>query len=190
MKKTMKGIAAAVLLLLLSIPVMAADVSVKLPVSVARDGSGRVCSILLNPLADAPAPKERVLEIQEGEGAAFEFAFAAPGTYRYEISQVQESVPGLIQDRSVYHVTVYVTEEEGSLTAAVTAQKNDEEEKQSLVSFRNDYRDPTYKPPYTGDSGHLALWLGAGFASAVLAWMLVVMKKKREKQERIKEGMA
>ena len=117
-----------------------------------------------------------------GQGE-IEVTMELPGTYHYELSQVKGTDPKTTYDSTVYEITVFVEDAEGTLQAAVSADEQGKTEKPTELRFVNRNNDPNV--PSTGDKSTLWLWILILSVSgaAILALILVpVMIRRKQKQ--------
>lgn len=111
----------------------------------------------LEPIDGAPMPETTVAKVV-GEGTASfpEIVFAAPGTYRYAVSEIAGETEECTYDSTVYDVTVQVVSDgEGNLSGVVWASKRGEGGKASDIIFVNRYDDPGDSALSEEKSGHL-----------------------------------
>lgn len=122
---------------------------------------------------------ERVYNV--GQSVEFKtLNFDKAGTYVYEISEVTGLNYKISYDKSVYTVTIVVTQNaEGNYQAEVSYEKNDKEY-EGTPRFANYTKDK--KNPGTGDMFRMGLWVSllvlsfAGLVVLVVFWL-----KKRKK---------
>ena len=138
-----------------------------------------------------------------GEANFGQIDFAAAGTYKYNISEIQESITGWVYDTTVYTLTVSVTLQGGVLSAASTLTKADGAAAGSgKAEFTNNYNKPDEpgpggpgepgKPgepgqperPVTGDESNIWLWALLLIVSALALRFLALYPSpaKRTKQ--------
>ena len=117
-----------------------------------------------------------------GQGE-IEVTMDVPGTYRYELSQVKGTDPKTTYDSTVYEITVFVEDAEGTLQAAVSADEQGKTEKPTELRFVNRNNDPNV--PSTGDESTLWLWILilSVSAAAILALILVPMLIRRKQRQ-------
>lgn len=117
-----------------------------------------------------------------GQGE-IEVTMELPGTYRYELSQVKGTDPKTTYDSTVYEITVFVEDAEGTLQAAVSADEQGKTEKPTELRFVNRNNDPNV--PSTGDESTLWLWILilSVSAAAILALILVPMLIRRKQRQ-------
>ena len=138
--------AALLLALCCPLPVFAARAGAVLPVTVRTDGA--VCKasyvVSITPLDGAPAPAQASLTIQSGGTAYFTgFAFAAPGDYRYTVTQLRGADRYMTYDSKAYTVTFRVTgRTDGGLDTEVWAVREGETAKADAVTFVDRYDPP------------------------------------------------
>ena len=117
-----------------------------------------------------------------GQGE-IEVTMELPGTYRYELSQVKGTDPKTTYDSTVYEITVFVEDAEGTLQAAVSADEQGKTEKPTELRFVNRNNDPDV--PSTGDESTLWLWIlilsvsGAAILALILVPMLIRRKQRQ-----------
>ena len=117
-----------------------------------------------------------------GQGE-IEVTMDVPGTYRYELSQKKGTDPKTTYDSTVYEITVFVEDAEGTLQAAVSADEQGKTEKPTELRFVNRNNDPDV--PSTGDESTLWLWIlilsvsGAAILALILVPVLIRRKQKQ-----------
>ena len=117
-----------------------------------------------------------------GQGE-IEVTMDVPGTYRYELSQKKGTNPKTTYDSTVYEITVFVEDAEGTLQAAVSADEQGKTEKPTELRFVNRNNDPDV--PSTGDESTLWLWIlilsvsGAAILALILVPVLIRRKQKQ-----------
>ena len=117
-----------------------------------------------------------------GQGE-IEVTMELPGTYHYELSQVKGTDPKTTYDSTVYEITVFVEDAEGTLQAAVSADEQGKTEKPTELRFVNRNNDPNV--PSTGDKSTLWLWIlilsvsGAAILALILVPMLIRRKQRQ-----------
>ena len=126
-----------------------------------------------------------------GQGE-IEVTMELPGTYHYELSQVKGTDPKTTYDSTVYEITVFVedaegtlqaADAEGTLQAAVSADEQGKTEKPTELRFVNRNNDPNV--PSTGDKSTLWLWIlilsvsGAAILALILVPMLIRRKQRQ-----------
>lgn len=112
-----------------------------------------------------------------GQAEAGTITFTEPGTYGYTISEVNGGIPGYTYDKTVYTMTVKVTEENGHLQQSTQYQKADGTAA-SAMSFTNTFKSNSIFPQ-TGDTTNLTLWIVLLTVSVVVLIAVVIWKKKR-----------
>ena len=129
---------------------------------------------------NAPMPeKDSVTVTGAGKVSFSEIKYTKAGTYVYEISEVAGTDRSCTYDKTVYTVTVTVTENmDGTLSAksAITTGNKTA----SSILFTNSYPKAEKKAPSTGDSSRLGLWLGLALAGGCGCAAAVVLTKRRE----------
>ena len=116
-----------------------------------------------------------------GQGE-IEVTMDVPGTYRYELSQKKGTNPKTTYDSTVYEITVFVEDAEGTLQAAVSADEQGKTEKPTELRFVNRNNDPDV--PSTGDESTLWLWiLILSVSGAAVAALLIIpgIDKRRQR---------
>lgn len=103
-----------------------------------------------NPLTDSQTASFSVYSDAAGN-ARFTSVYTEAGTYYFVLSEVNQGAPGWTYSQAVYHITVTVTEENGNLTATLSAEKlnsqnpgetaemDPEDTTKGTVSFVNTY---------------------------------------------------
>ena len=129
---------------------------------------------------NAPMPEKDSVSVTGAGKVSFpEIKYTKAGTYVYEISEVAGTDKSCTYDKTVYTVTVTVTEDmDGTLSAKsaiMTGSKT-----ASSILFTNSYPKAEKKAPSTGDSSRLGLWLGLALAGGCGCAAAVVLTKRRE----------
>ncbi|MBP3736866.1 MAG: hypothetical protein J6I56_07580, partial [Lachnospiraceae bacterium] len=100
-------------------------------------------------VADMPMPEGSSRGVKQtpgllpGEEYEFgELEFTMPGTYVYEIAEVNDHKSGYSYDGSIYTVTYEITQNGGNLEAKRTMGKNGENVNVATFEFTNTYKDP------------------------------------------------
>ncbi len=118
--------------------------------------------------------------------------FTEAGTYTYYISEKSGKDKDIRYDKSVYKVTVTVTEDAETFHAVVTYQKDDKDYKllprfvnKTKSSGSGDGSSGTTKPdnPKTGDESHIELY-GAVMAGSLAALLFLLIWAKRKKEDK------
>lgn len=134
---------------------------------------------------DAPMPSEnRTVVVGEGKADFPEITYTEPETYQYTIREVPGSSARCTYDSSVYDVTVMVTtDEEGDLTANVSATREGENVKADEIRFVNKY-EPTPSDEedgsslsQTGDRNYIAIAAIICVAVIVIAAGAIIRRK-------------
>ncbi len=152
--------AALLLALLCPLPVAAARVRRRSPLSVRTDGAAAdaVYTVELTPLDAAPAPVQRALTVKNGGTVYFTgFAFDEPGVTRYLVAERSGGAAHTTYDAHSYTVTVRVTGRPDGGLPGLWAVRSGETAKADGVLFVN-----PYDPPETAAA--------AVTASAAMAW--------------------
>lgn len=105
----------------------------------------------------------------EGSGSFPAIKYTTPEIYTYTIHQEPGKYENATYDKSVYHLTVYVTNAESGEGLEVTSvvNKDGETEKQSEVKFQNSYPSEEVK---TGDDSNALFWLMIMVVSMVVVF--------------------
>lgn len=198
MKKNVRSLAAIVLALVLCAAVFA--------VPAFAEGaciSGMEVEIALK--GDAPSPAETFTVTLSADDAAFpmpegsvdgvwtgsvqgagkvlvpDIQFEKVGIYTYTVTQSGGNKDNGVYDKSVYHLTVTITNSEDGegLEKTVAINKVGVETKCEALRFENQYRDT----PKTGDESQTALWCAVmllSFSAAAAMFFLTRKKGTRE----------
>ena len=83
------------------------------------------------PNVNSPVPEKTEINLKDGETGRFYIDFTEVGVYDYSVKEVPDD-RNLNFDKTVYSIKVYVTDEDGTLTAAVIASKTGDESSQKL----------------------------------------------------------
>lgn len=134
----------------------------------------------------APMPEEsrknRARARISGDGFATfgTIAFRHPGCYVYRVQQEAGKSRRIRYDGSVYHVQVFITENQKPLL--IIRKEGKEQKKEDSVLFANTWKHPDHmsppekvkNPPKTGDIGGIGVCLAAaGAAAGILTGMAV-----------------
>ncbi len=119
--------------------------------------------------------------------ASFEILFNAeslhPGTFRFQVSEVDTDVTGIIYSTKVYEVTVVIGQDAtGELTASVLV--DDKVATEPVLTFVNVYDPPS--TPITGDTSDPILMLaifGVSALGIVVLLAVLVLNKKRKAEK-------
>ena len=108
--------------------------------------------------------------------------FKLPGSYRYEITEINDKVKNYQYDTSVYTLTVNVEDVNGKLLAKTGIEKAGKTEKELVFTNRYKETKTFLSRPKTGDSSHILLYIGAILLSLVVISMKVLAKRKYAKK--------
>ena len=157
----------------------------------------------LTALANAPMPEgstngQKTISITgTGEADFGQIKYDRVGTYRYTISEIIVSRTGWTYDRTVYNLTVTVTEHEGRLVAEKALTKADGAPATSgKAVFTNKYKKPEEPPkpppeepkpqkpdrPRTGDESNIWLWAIMMIVSAFALRFLLLYQRPARRQ--------
>ena len=144
------------LVLLAALPAMAAEKTcmVSIPVSVTLTGTASDSQDQKNPVFTVvmestdgrngiPMPEQNQIQIgANGSGTFDSILYTTPGDYTYQIRQIGGENSDLTYDTTIYQVTVRVLNaEDGGLEAEVWGQKAGMTEKQSQITFENQWKE-------------------------------------------------
>lgn len=212
--KTVAGLLAVLLvLMLLPLRVFAADaeksVTVRIPVScMALDSPDTFQYELVPETTEHQTIETPTLSLKDGEKGEFVITITYPGTYHYTVHQNKGNDLFTTYDERVYHVDVYVLEDEqGNLTADVVLYEEGGADKKEEVVFKNKRELPPDEPkeeepapedepkeepqgildlltvPQTGDSAPLGLWMVLAVAAALGLAVLAVLKMRKKRED-------
>lgn len=159
MGKNLKRFALVLCVLALCVSTMAVtafaaeDVRAEIPVSVSLKGTLPAADETFvvemtpddaaNPMPEGTENGVYRLNLVGQTGGKITIPFTALGVYDYTVKQVPGSNENCVYDGSVYHVTVFVTnEEQGGYCVAVVVYRNEETEKRDDIVFDNVYANP------------------------------------------------
>lgn len=117
--------------------------------------------------------------------------FETAGTYEYTVTETDTKQTGYTYDSAEYTLRYSVTETDGSLSAALTIIKNnDEANAVNTAVFINTYRSAAQRVssvvagngPKTGDNSRIWLWVAVGGAALVLLLLLAFLSYRRKKR--------
>ena len=169
----------------------------------------------LTGLANAPMPEgstngQKTISIKGAGTADFgQIKFNRVGTYHYTITEIKGDRPGWTYDKTIYNLTVTVTERTGRLIADKVLTKADETQALAKAVFTNKYKKPEEPPkppkppeeptkpptqptqptpppqgadsPRTGDDSNVWLWAIMMIVSAIaLRFLLLYRKPEKE----------
>jgi len=144
--------------------------------------------------ADYPMPSGSLKSVKSfsvtGSGTAMagKITFTEPGVYSYNVSEVNNGIPGYTYDTTVYTMTVNVTEAGGKLDQSTTYTSGGGT-KVSGMNFTNRYSKTSVttktvgtSTPRTGDTTNLTLLIATALISLAIAIaiLIVILIKKRD----------
>lgn len=169
---------------------------------------GEVYTVQLIAQDEAPLPEETRLTVTDNGTVEFgPITYTKPGDYCYAVFQEMGETDFYTYDRTVYHVTVrVVNDDNGGLTSEIWAVRDEEEQKLENITFTNVYT-PEEEPvdegsssastsatpvkrdnkktntPKTGDSANLTLWtcLLAASALGIITVLVAFLKRSHNK---------
>jgi len=185
------------------------SVTVRIPVScMALDSPDTFEYELIPETTEHQTIENTTLSLKDGEKGEFVITITYPGTYHYTVRQEKGEDLFTTYDERVYHVDVYVMEDEqGNLTADVVLYEEGGADKKEELVFKNrrelppdepkeDEPTPEDKPkeepqgilgfltvPQTGDSAPLGLWLVLAAAAALGMAVLLVLKMRKKRED-------
>ena len=120
-----------------------------------------------------PMPEKTIAEVKDTGKISFgPIRYTVPGDYRYRIFQKAGNTKNFIYDKTVYTVTVRVTNaEDGGLNAEIWAIKDVGQDKTDSIKFNNGYKtseNPGTSVVKTGDTTDITLWAGAAASAALI----------------------
>ncbi len=147
--------------------------------------------------------ESRTLTLKDKEKGEFCITYTYPGTYHYTVVQNKGSDSDTTYDNTVYHVDVYVTEDEkGNMYAEPVVYLQGESGKKAELSFTNEKKLPEIPPeqrqdvpaeqaeqrsdvpakqPTTGDDTSFVLW---AFLMYISGMSVIVIRQRGRKKER------
>ena len=141
----------------------------------------------------SPLPKDNILNIKEDGSGSFEIKVSEPGTYSYKIYQKPGEDENIEYDDTVFHVTVFVTQEnDGSLKYYVAATAGESGEKPNAIEFVNKTKDnsgnreslgPDEPPVKTGDENNIPAYAVIAVIMVVVFIILLITRKKGNDSE-------
>lgn len=169
---------------------MPTPVSVDPPVQKAVNGAPAVAGTFTFRFASdstaAPMPDgssggvKTFSRVGPGQAEAGTITFTEPGDYSYTISEVNGEVSGYTYDKTVYTMTVKVTEENGQLQKFTQFVKADGTAV-SAMSFTNTFKSNSIIPQ-TGDTTNLILWIVLLAVSSAAVITVAIWKKKKKRK--------
>ena len=170
-------------------------VSVDSPISKLVEGNPKVKSKFtfkmkaLNedfPMPEGSVDGEKTIQITGAGSNEFgEIEFKLPGTYSYEITEINDGIKNYKYDKSIYVITFEVEDKDGGLYAKQnivkkTADASKAEATAKEIVFKNKYEEPKKEvvSPKTGDKNHPITYMAFGglFSSLLL---MTLFKRKR-----------
>ena len=127
------------------------------------------------PMPSGSQSSQKTVKVHGQGSASFgAITFTAPGTYVYEVSEVNARLSGYTYDTNVYTVTIKVDNVDGVLSAAISAQNSSKQSvKWDELVFTNTYKDPA---PQTG-----ILWwpVPVLLASGLLLVLMGIIRRRK-----------
>lgn len=137
------------------------------------------------PMPEGSEDGKKSVTIQ-GEGAVDfgNITYTQAGVYTYKIHERQESLKGYTFDKTIYTMTVTVTDNKGTLEAERVINVLDGKKADKAV-FTNQYKSPSdgKDPPKTGDDSNMTLYAVIAAVSAVGIAFLIYAKKNKKKED-------
>ncbi|MDD7512371.1 MAG: Cna B-type domain-containing protein [Clostridiales bacterium] len=139
-----------------------------------------------NPMPEGSKDGVKTTTIKGSGSSEFgNIEFKLPGTYRYEITEVNDGVKNYKYDKSVYVITFEVKDKDGELFATQSIEKKEdvnakEGETSKAIVFKNKYEEPKkeVESPRTGDKNHPITYMAlGGFFSSLL--LMSLFKRRR-----------
>ena len=155
----------------------------------------------LTGLANAPMPEgssngqKHISVTGAGEGDFGQIKYNRVGTYHYTISEINGDMAGWTYDKTIYNLTVTVTQDNGRLVAEKAMTKADGSLAAGKAEFTNKYEKPPAPPkppaeptkppvqpngpfsPKTGDESDIWLWAIMMVVSAVALRALLLRRR-------------
>ena len=124
---------------------------------------------------------KKITIVGEGEKEAGKIVLDRAGTYIYEFTEEKGTSAGYTYDKSVYRLTVTVTETKTGFSVEERMTKDGVTQEKTAAVFTNEYKKSS--TPSIGDENRPALWAGL-MASSLFALVLILWifprKKKNE----------
>lgn len=170
------------------------EVLVEIPVCCMAEDCSETFECYLEPEESPYQKPERYrVRLKDGEKGAFRLRYTYPGTYHCIIGQKAGKTEGVQYDGSIYHVSVFITEEEeGGMEAKITVFPDSSREKSSACQFENrkikKEKIPAEKKPdttspqsvQTGDRLCPEYWCLAAFLAFMTARIVCKLKIRKE----------
>lgn len=138
------------------------------------------------PTPEGSVDSEKTIQITgTGSNEFGEIEFKLPGTYTYEISEINDGIKNYKYDKSIYVITLEVEDKDGELYAKQnivkkTADASKAEDTVKEIVFKNKYEEPKKEvvSPRTGDKNHPITYMALeGLFSSVL--LMTLFKRRR-----------
>ena len=132
--------------------------------------------------AETPVPKCDTAILYSAGSFEWQMQFDSPGDYVYRIFQKELDKEYWSTDKSVYEVTVRITNSEtGELESQIWAVKNESELKTDKIEFINSKNQPTGHVP-TFDKNNIAFWCviaGIGIIGTIVIYLIFKRRNRR-----------
>lgn len=138
------------------------------------------------PTPEGSVDSEKTIQITgTGSNEFGEIEFKLPGTYTYEISEINDGIKNYKYDKSIYVITLEVEDKDGELYAKQnivkkTTDASKAEDTVKEIVFKNKYEEPKKEvvSPRTGDKNHPITYMALeGLFSSVL--LMTLFKRRR-----------
>lgn len=132
-------------------------------------GVSNTAGLSAMPMPEGASGGVRTVQLQAGQEKEFgAIRFDAPGTYVYQIAEVNDGQPGYTYDKSVYTLTYAVARSGDALQATKTVEKNGAAIAEAAFAFINTYgKTPTAEPTATIEIAGQKVWVDDGNAHRV-----------------------
>ena len=148
------------------------------------------------PMPEGSKGNQKILKAKAGKAEEFGWiTFRHPGTYVYEIKEVNTGAKNYKYDDSVYRLTYVVTKPAPSdsskdLKMTLTTTKNGAVVNISTYEFVNEYKAPADGDSSSSSTGRTKtgddtrIWIPVAVMAAALAALIVLLVKRRKKDDR------
>ena len=183
-KVLMTGLFSAILLMTGTVCADTKAVSIEIPVE-----SSAACVVKITGDRNTPLPEETVLRFNEHGTRKYEITYNTPGTYKYQIQQIEMTDSKIVYDKSVYNSIVFVgVSDNGELFVEQVIHKEGSDEKSASAFFKNEAVKPESNTP-RNPSGTTPTGVGfdwgyaAAGGSALLLLLFLIFKTTNKEQK-------
>ena len=134
-------------------------------------------SVIIIPNIDCPVPEKTEMTLKDGETGKFDINFTKVGIYDYIVKTIPDERE-LNFDKTVYHVKIYVTDENEELAVTFVISKGDDKYGTNHLIFVNTETEKDVSSPESGDGSATEIYIYIMLFSAVLAAFSVIDTRK------------